>query len=87
MIDQFYYYRAFQMFLNKSFSTNYAHFENNNLFYTSQYGLKKSHSTEYATLELIERVLISMDIEYTTPVGIVIDLSIALDTLDHTFLI
>ena len=40
----------------------------------------------YAQIELIERVLISID-NKKTPVGIVIDLSKAFDTLDHTMLI
>ena len=35
------------------FNQIYAHFDNNNLFYTSQYGFRKTHITEYAALELI----------------------------------
>ena len=34
----------------------YEHFNSNALFYSSQYGFKKNHSTELAVLELIDRI-------------------------------
>ena len=64
----------------------YDFFEKHNLFYNSQYGFRKSHSTELAGLELIENVISSMD-NNIVPVGIFIDLSKAFDTLNHDILL
>ncbi len=32
-----------------------------NLFYNSQYGFREGHSTEFATLELVDQVILEMD--------------------------
>ena len=45
--------------------------------YDSQYGFRKEHSTEFAALKLIDRILIRMDNK---------DLSKAFDTLNHSIL-
>ena len=39
----------------------YCHFDTHNLFYISQYGFRKGFSTELASLELIDRIMIDMD--------------------------
>ena len=57
-----------------------------NILYTSKYGFKKGHSTEYAALELADRIIQQMD-ENKTPINIYLDLSKAFDTLDHSILI
>ena len=44
------------------------------------------HSTEFAALELIDRILTSMD-NKEIPINIYLDLSKAFDTLDHSILI
>ena len=36
------------------FNQVYAYFTNNYLFYNSQYGFRKLHSTEYASLEMVD---------------------------------
>ena len=38
-----------------------CHFHNLKLYYNSQYGLRKNHSTELAALELIELIITEMD--------------------------
>jgi len=57
-----------------------------NLYYNSQYGFRKFHSTEFATLEMIDRVIVQLD-KNETPINIYLDLSKAFDTLDHSILI
>ena len=47
--------------------------------------LERNHSTEYAALELIDRVILDMD-KSEIPFSIFIDLSKAVDTLDHNML-
>ena len=54
--------------------------------YDNQYGFRKEHSTEFAALELIDRILTRMD-NKETPINIYLDLSKAFDTLAHSILI
>ena len=54
--------------------------------YDSQYGFKTEHSTEFAALELIDRILTRME-NKEIPINIYLDLSKAFDTLDHSILI
>ena len=39
----------------------YKYFEDSNLFYENQYGFRKGHSTELASLELVNRLLFKID--------------------------
>ena len=64
----------------------FRYFCNLKMFYKSQYGFRKHHSTEYAVLELIDRVSYAMD-QNLLPVNIYLDLSKAFDTLDHNILL
>ena len=64
----------------------YNYFTKLKVFYKSQYGFRKFHSTELATLELVDRITHSMD-NNLLPINIYLDLSKALDTLDHEILI
>ena len=68
------------------FNQLYAYFETNGLFYGSQYGFRKRHSTEFAASELVDKLLNMMD-KGQVPLGIFLDLSKAFDTLDHNILI
>ena len=64
----------------------YTYFHSNNLLYLHQYGFRKLHSTESATLEFTDRILNLLD-NNKTPFSIFIDLSKAFDTLDHNILL
>ena len=64
----------------------YSYFENNHLFSKSQYGFRKKHSTELACLELTDKLYWLMD-KGKIPIGIFLDLSKAIDTLNHQILI
>ena len=68
------------------FDQLYAHFHQNNLLYSSQYGFKKKHSTELAVLELVDRITQELEKGHT-PINIFLDLSKAFDTLDHNILL
>ena len=55
-------------------------------FFDNQYGFRPKHSTEFAALELVDRILNHMD-KYEVPINIFIDLSKAFDTIDHNILL
>ena len=57
----------------------------NKLLYNSQYGFRKAHSTETATLELIDTLLQALD-KKEIPISYIFDLSKACDTIDHHIL-
>ena len=58
----------------------YLFYQENNLFYSSQYGFRKNHSTEYGVSEIVDRIITEMD-KGKAPINIYLDLSKALDTL------
>ena len=64
----------------------YNYFRNTNLFFKHQYGFRSEHSTEFAALELVDRIYFNMDIN-KLPLNIFMDLSKAFDTLDHEILL
>ena len=67
------------------FDQLHEYFHNRELYYSSQYGFREKHSTELATLEIIDRIIQEMD-KHLTPINIYIDLSKAFDTIDHNIL-
>lgn len=68
------------------FKQLYKYFIDNNLFYKSQYGFRTLHSTELASVEIID--IIKQDLDTgKLPLGIFLDLSKAFDTLDHNILL
>ena len=64
----------------------YNYFCAHKLFYESQYGFWKCHSTELAAIELVDRLSNYLDAG-KVPVSVFLDLSKAFDTLNHTILI
>ena len=64
----------------------YEYFNTLNLFYDNQYGFRKHHSTEFAALELSDRIINEMDVN-KLPINVYMDLSKAFDTLDHQILL
>ena len=68
------------------FNQLYDYFHENELFYSSQYGFRKLHSTELAALELSDRILKDVD-ERNISLAIFMHLSKAFDTLDHQILL
>ncbi len=68
------------------FKQLYKFFKNNNLFYNSQYGFREGHSTEFAAIELVDKITVEMD-NMNSPINIFLDLSKAFDMLNHEILI
>ena len=67
------------------FNQLYSYFIENDLLYSSQYGFRKGHSTEFAVLEIIDRIIHDLD-KGETQINVYLDLSKAFDTLDHKIL-
>ena len=68
------------------FNQLYDYFHTNNLFYNNQYGFRKMHSTEPASVELIDRIQQQLDTK-ADPFTIFLDFSKAFDTIDHNILL
>ena len=64
------------------FNQVYAYFTNNDLFYTSQYGFRNLHSTEYASLEMVDRISQYLD-DGRLSITAYLDLSKAFDAINH----
>lgn len=64
----------------------FAYFTSSNIFNKYQYGFRSKHSTELATLHLVDQLILNMD-NNKLPLNIYMDLSKAFDTLDHNILI
>ena len=60
-------------------------FEINGLFYESQYGFREKHSTQYALIDIVNRIQNNMD-KGLFSCGVFIDLKKAFDTVDHDIL-
>ena len=56
------------------------------IFSSSQYGFRVGHSTEYAAIDLIDKITAQMD-NNMIPFSIFLDLSKAFDTSDHVILL
>ena len=87
IIDQYHCCQHCQRYLKKAvFIQLYEYFNKNNLLHKSQYGFRTLHSTELASLEIID--IIGKDLDNgKLHIGVFLDLSKAFDTLDHTILL
>ena len=63
----------------------FEYFANNELFYKSQYGFMKLHSTEYVSLKLVDHISQHLA-NGKLPVTVYLDLSKAFDTINHEIL-
>ena len=75
-----------KIFERVAFNQLYDYLTFNGLLYESQYGLRKYHSTELAALEFMDIIRKEMDTK-KIPSSVFLDLSKAIDTLDHTILL
>ena len=64
----------------------YEYMTSNKLFNNNQYGFRAKHSTEYAAIDLVDRVMGQID-KCEIPFAVFMDLSKAFDTLDHQILL
>ena len=64
----------------------YAYFTQHAYLSNSQYGFRKDHSTEYAILEIVDRIAYEVE-NGNVPIAIFLDLSKAFDTLNHDILL
>ncbi len=60
--------------------------QSNQLLYKSQYGFRKSHSTNQARIELVSNIMQGFE-ENNYTVAVFLDLSRTFDTIDHEILI
>ena len=64
----------------------YSYLTTNGILFKSQFGFRKSHSTETAAIELTDTLLQNLD-NGEIPIAIFLDLSKAFDTLDQAILL
>ena len=64
----------------------YPYFDSNNILSNNQYGLRRLHSTEFAVLEILDRITEALD-QGHTPFVFYLDLSKAFDSLNHSILL
>ena len=62
------------------------YFSSNKYLHEGQHGFREKHSTELATIELMDRIISALN-DKRLPISIFMDLSKAFDTLDHAILL
>ena len=65
------------------FEQLYKYFQDHKLFFNSQYGFRKLHSTQYAELELIDHTMHDIDNKHVS-LALYMDMSKAFGILDHS---
>ena len=87
IIGLYLYCRQYPKFLKKVILIQHTDYlNNNNILHKNQYGFRKHHSTELASLHLVDKIYYKMDAN-EIPVNVDIDLSKAFDSLDHNILL
>ena len=87
IIGLYHFYQLFQKYLRKKIVEQLSSYlRDSRLLFDHQYGFRPKHSTEYAALELIDRIITQLD-KYEIPINIYLDLSKAFNTIDHIILI
>ncbi len=88
IIGQFHSYQPAisKIFEKAFFNQSYEFLVKQKLFYNAQYGFCTEHSTEYASIELVDRIMYEMN-KMNTPIYVYLDLSKAFDILDHKILL
>ena len=69
-----------------AFDQVFAHVMNNELFPELQSAYRKSHSTETALVKIVNDILLDMNRQHVSLL-VLLDLSAAFDTVDHTILL
>ena len=64
----------------------YNQLPENQMLYSKEFGFQKGHSTEHAIMQLIDQIKSSFEKNHFT-LGVFLDLSKVLDTVDHGILI
>ena len=64
----------------------YQYLTENKILYLKQFGFQTGHSTEHAVIQLVDQILESFEYNKYT-LGVLIDLSKAFDTVDHSVLL
>ena len=80
IIDPYLFYQLSQKYWKIIFDQLSSYLKYSRLFFENQYGFRSKHSTEYAALELIHRIITQMD-QDEIPINIYLDLSKAFDTI------
>ncbi len=75
-----------KIFENVIFKQLYHFVLDKKLLYNAQYGFRTDNSTEYASLQLVDRIIVEMH-KMNAPVNIFLDFSKAFDTLNHKILL
>ena len=75
-----------KIFEKIAFAQLYDYINENRLLYHGQYGFRKGHSTELASIEFIDNVIHKLD-QGKLPISVFLDLSKVFDTLDHNILL
>ena len=68
-----------------AFNQLYDYMQRNKLLYVNQYGFRKLHQTELASVELVDRIRLDID-SGKIPLSVFLHLSKAFDTIDHPIL-
>ena len=86
IIVQFHFWPSISKIFEKVvYNQLHRYFTQNNLFSDSQYGFRAKHSTELATVELVDIILQSTD-NKELPLAIYMDLSKAFDELESSII-